>query len=125
MSTHKVKVKQVVSYGGHNLAASGSVNLTLKASYSELVNTVGLMQMLNNDIDVRAKIPSEKAKKLGTFRIKDIKIDGDGESIIKLNGLDCYVELDNLNDLILKDSDVKEFTVLMLAEIEDEDEGEE
>ena len=120
-----VKVKEIVKYGGHNLSANGSVNLTLRASYSELTSTIRLMQMLNNDVNIKAKIPGEKVMKLGFFRIKDIRIDGDGESIIKFNGLNDYIEMDNLNLLPVKGSENEEFAVLMDAEIEIEEEGEE
>ena len=120
-----VKVKEIVKYGGHNLSANGSVNLTLRASYSELTSTIQLMQMLNNDVNIKAKIPGEKVMKLGFFRIKDIRIDGDGESIIKFNGLNDYIEMDNLNLLPVKGSENEEFAVLMDAEIEIEAEGEE
>lgn len=51
------KVKEVVTYGGHSLKASGSVDLTLKAGYSELTNSIKLMQMLNNDVSIKAKVP--------------------------------------------------------------------
>ena len=120
-----VKVKEIVKYGGHNLSANGSVNLTLRASYSELTSTIQLMQMLNNDVNIKAKIPGEKVMKLGFFRIKDIRIDGDGESIIKFNGLNDYIEMDNLNLLPVNGSENEEFAVLMDAEIEIEEEGEE
>ena len=120
-----VKVKEIVKYGGHNLSANGSVNLTLRANYSELTSTIKLMQMLNNDVNIKAKIPGEKVMKLGFFRIKDIRIDGDGESIIKFNGLNDYIEMDNLNLLPVKGSENEEFAVLMDAEIEIEEEGEE
>ena len=120
-----VKVKEIVKYGGHNLSANGSVNLTLRASYSELTSTIQLMQMLNNDVNIKAKIPGEKVMKLGFFRIKDIRIDGDGESIIKFNGWNDYIEMDNLNLLPVKGSENEEFAVLMDAEIEIEEEGEE
>ena len=120
-----VKVKEIVKYGGHNLSANGSVNLTLRASYSELTSTIQLMQMLNNDVNIKAKIPGEKVMKLAFFRIKDIRIDGDGESIIKFNGLNDYIEMDNLNLLPVKGSENEEFAVLMDAEIEIEEEGEE
>ena len=120
-----VKVKEIVKSGGHNLSANGSVNLTLRASYSELTSTIQLMQMLNNDVNIKAKIPGEKVMKLGFFRIKDIRIDGDGESIIKFNGLNDYIEMDNLNLLPVKGSENEEFAVLMDAEIEIEEEGEE
>lgn len=120
-----VKVKEIVKYGGHNLSANGSVNLTLKASYSELTNTIQLMQMLNNDVNIKAKIPGEKAMKLGMFRIKEIKVEGDGESVIKFNSLNDYTEMDNLNYLPIKGSENEEFAVMMSAEIEIEKEGEE
>lgn len=114
----KIKVKEVVKYGGHSLSANGSVNFTLKAQYSELSNTIQLMQMLNNDVSIKAKIPGDSPMKLGFFRVKQIVIDGDGESIIKFNGLNDYIEMDNLNLLPLNSDENKEFVVLMEAEIE-------
>ena len=114
----KVKVKEIVKYGGHSLSANGSVNFTLKAQYSELSNTIQLMQMLNNDVSIKAKIPGGSPKKLGFFRVKQIVIDGDGESTIKFNGLNDYIEMDNLNLLPLNSDENKEFVVLMEAEIE-------
>lgn len=120
-----IKVKEVVKYGGHSLSANGSVNFTLKAAYSELTNTIKLMQMLNNDVNIKAKVPGGNPMKLGMFRIKQIIIDGDGESTIKFNGLNDYIEMDNLNLLPLNSDENKEFVVLMEAEIEEEDNGEE
>jgi len=115
-----VKVKQVVTYGGHSMSANGSVNLTLKAAYSELTNSVQQLQMLNNDVSIKAKLPGGKPMKLGMFRIKQIAIDGDGESVLKFNGLSDYIEMDNLNLLPLNSDDNKEFVVMLEAEIEDE-----
>lgn len=117
------KVKEVVTYGGHSLKASGSVELTLKAGYSELTNSIKLMQMLNNDVSIKAKVPGGKPMKLGQFRIKQIIIDDDGESVLKFNGLSDYIEMDNLNMLPLNTDDNKEFVVLMEADIEEEDES--
>lgn len=125
MSEMTVKVKEVVKYAGHSLSANGSVNFTLKASYSELTNTIQAMQMLNNDVFIKAKLPSQKAMKLGMFRIKQIIVDGDGESTLKFNGLNDYIEMDNLNILPLNSDDNKEFVILMEAEIETEEEMEE
>lgn len=122
--TTNIKVKEVVTYGGHSLSANGSVNLTLKSSYSELPNSIKLMQVLNNDVSIKAKVPGGKAMKLGIFRVKQIVIDGDGESILKFNGLSDYIEMDNLNLLPLNTDDNKEFVVLMEADIEIEGEAE-
>ena len=119
------KVKEVVRYNGHSLSANGSVNFNLKASYSELTNTIQMMQMLNNDVTIKAKLPAGKPMKLGVFRIKQIIIDGDGESTLKFNGLNDYIEMDNLNLLPLNNDDNKEFVIMMEAEIEiEEEEGE-
>lgn len=125
MSEMTVKVKEVVKYAGHSLSANGSVNFTLKASYSELTNTIQMMQMLNNDVTIKAKLPAGKPMKLGMFRIKQIVIDGDGESTLKFNGLNDYIEMDNLNILPLNSDENKEFVIMMEAEIEvEEEEGE-
>lgn len=120
-----IKVKEVVEYKGHSLSANGSVNFTLKAQYSELTKTIQLMQMLNNDVSIKAKVPGGSPMKLGFFRVKQIVIDGDGESIIKFNGLNDYIELDNLNLLPLSTDENKQFVVLMEAEIEEEEDGKE
>ena len=119
----KIKVKEVVRYGGHSLSEKGIISLTLKGGYSELTNTILLMQMLNNDVMVKAKIPNEEPTSLGTFRLKQVTIDGDGASVIKLGGISDYVELDNLNNLPMNDSDVKEFQVMFSADIEKDEDG--
>lgn len=121
-----VKIKEVVTYAGHSLSANGSVNFTLKAAYSELANSIQMMQMLNNDVDIKAKLPGHKPMRLGMFRIKQIVVDGDGESVLKFNGLNDYIEMDNLNLLPLNKDENKEFQILAEAEIEmeEEDDGE-
>lgn len=115
-----VKVKEVVTYGGHSISANGSVNLTFKAQYSELVNTVQSLQLLNNDVFIKARVAGMKPMKLGMFRVKDVNVSGDGSSTIKFNGISDYIEVDNLNTLPLKDSDTPLFNILMEAEIEEE-----
>lgn len=116
-----IKVKEVVTYGGHSISANGSVNLTFKAQYSELVNTVQSLQLLNNDVFIKARVAGMKPMKLGMFRVKDVNVSGDGSSTIKFNGISDYIEVDNLNTLPLKDSDTPLFNILMEAEIEEED----
>lgn len=115
-----VSVKEVVKYDGHNVSANGSVNFNLRADYSELVNTIQVMQMLNNDVTIKAKLPDRKPFKLGVFRIKQIVIDGDGESKLKFNGLNDYIEMDNLNQLPLNSDDTKQFIIMFSADIESE-----
>ena len=117
----RIRVREVVKYSGHSLSANGSVNLTLKADYSELVNTIQVQQMLNNDVSIKAKLPGGKPMRLGMFRVKSTTIDGDGESTLKFNGLNDYIEMDNLNLLPTKGSGNEMFVVMMEAQIEEED----
>ena len=70
MSDMNIKVREVVKYAGHSLSANGSVNFTLKASYSELTNTIQLMQMLNNDVFIKAKLYILKSILFVCTRIK-------------------------------------------------------
>jgi hypothetical protein len=117
-----IKVKEIMSYGGHNIKANGNVNLGLNASYSELVNSVKLLQMLNNDVIVKVKKPDTKVFKIGMFRVQKVQFDSDGESRITLNSITDYVEIGKLNDLVKGSDEIKEFVVLFAAEIEEENE---
>ena len=113
----EIVVKSVATYKGHSLKENGNVNLTLKFKYDELVKTIQLTQMLNNDVKAIVKLPGEKPIVLGMFRIKSINVDGDGESVLKLNSLNDFVEVDNLNSLVTKEA----FQVKFAADIESED----
>lgn len=119
--TKTIKVKEVVSYAGHSISSNGAINFSLKAMYSELVNTIKVTQMLNNDVKIKAKIPGNEPINLGTFRIKAINVDGDGESKLKFNSLNDFVEMDNLNQLSASDVNGQNFTVLFEAEVEVEE----
>lgn len=118
----KISIKQVVKYDGHSVSSNGSVNLTFKAGYDELSNSVKLLQLLNNDVKIRAKVGANKPMLLGMFRVKNVIIDGDGESKLKFNGLSDYIELDNLNVLPLSADDNERFNVMFEAEVETEEE---
>lgn len=121
----QVKIKEVVEYAGHSISANGAVNLTVKAGYSELPNSIQMCQLLNNDVTIKAKAPGVKAMMLGMFRVKNINIEDDGESKLKFAGLSQSVEVDNLNRLPLNDSDTKQFQILVEAEVEIEREDDE
>ena len=70
-------------------------------------------------------IPTFKAVNSGSIHIQDIKIDGDGESVLKFAGISDYVEMDNLNLLPLANEENKLFPILLECEMEATDEGHE
>jgi len=90
----------VVKYNGHNVRPNGSVDLNLISRYSEMVDSIRLLQLLNNDIVLTVKIPESKAFKLGSFRIGGVAFDHDGTAKIKFNGMTDFINTDNLNKLI-------------------------
>lgn len=71
-------------------------------------------------------VKQEKQFPLGTFRVKEIKVDHDGEGMITVNSMSDFVEMDNLNKLIVaqKGEEAKvSFTADIELEDEDDDEG--
>lgn len=115
-----VEIKEMVRYGGHSVKANGAVDITFSAMYSELVNSIKALQLLNNDVTVAAKVGNNKPFKIGSFRIKNVIIDGDGESKIKLMSITDSVEMNMLSDIVVAD----EFIIKMMATIEEEEDNE-
>ena len=124
MSTKKIDIEQVVTSGGYSINANGIAMVTFKSKYGELVNTVNMLQLLNNDVDVVAKVPGEKERAVGKyFRIKQIIVDGDGEQTVKLQGVSEFVDVESLASLPFKNAEVPEFRVHLASSIELEDEN--
>lgn len=116
----EIKTKMVVKYNGHQVKANKSVDLSFKVGYDQLTSTVQVLQLLNNDVDIVAKLPDEPAIKLGSFRVQNVAINHDGESVIKFNSMSDFVETDNFNKLI--GSDLIKIQLSAVIELEDEEE---
>jgi len=115
----------VVKYNGHNVRPNGSVDLNLISRYSEMVDSIRLLQLLNNDIVLTVKIPESKAFKLGSFRIGGVAFDHDGTAKIKFNGMTDFINTDNLNKLIPMDKeDMFQLKCTSIVELENEDDEE-
>lgn len=117
MSKQNIKIGEFVAYNGSSTKANGVVTLNLKAMYSELVNTIKVLQLLNNDV----KITVNDKDVLGVFRVKDVVIDGDGESKLKFESMSDAVEMPTMNSLVNIEG---EFKITMEARIELEDDEE-
>lgn len=115
MQSLKIKIK--MSYGGHSINNSGIVNLNLSCSYEELSNVVQLLQFISTDVTLFTK-QDGKTNKLGVFTIKNISINNNGESKIKLSSLVDAVNLHYISEIIDKEL-VK---VCFTSEIEVEEE---
>lgn len=120
----KVEFKMVAKYNGHNIKSSGAVDLNLVCEYSEMTNTIQLLQLLSNDIKLAIKKPNEKPFKLGTFRLQSLNYDHDGQAKIRFNSMTDFTEVDGLNRLI-PDEKEERFVVRVAAIVELEEEEEE
>lgn len=116
-----IEVKMVAQYNSHGLKANGNVDVSLKGRYDEITNAMQLLQMLNNDINVSVKVPGNKPCKLGMFRLNAVNFNHDGDSTIKLNSTNDFVEVDNLNVMVTTDP----FNVRFVAKVEMEDDEDE
>lgn len=114
------RVKAVVKNMGNSLNAAGVVSLRLRTSYSELPSAIKSLAMLNQNIDVKAKLPGDKPFRLGWFMLNELKVAGDGEANIKLRSVKENVEMDMLNVLPLAHDENPEFQVMLECEIEED-----
>lgn len=117
----KARVKAVCRNMGSSIGASGVVSLRLRAPYSELPNTVHMLVMLSQSINLKAKLPGSKPLSLGWWMLNGIHFAGDGESDIRLRGTVDNVELDKVNLLPLAHDDNPEFQVMLECDIEELD----
>lgn len=122
MSVQRVEVKIIGKYNGHSVKANQSVDLGIKASYDQLSQAVQLLQMLSNDVTIKAKLPDSKPFSLGTFRVQAVNVSHDGESAIKFNSMADFTEVDNFSKLI--GSELVILRVSADIELEDSDDEE-
>ena len=113
-----IGVKEIVSYKGHSIKTNGNMELAFTAMYDQLTKSIEILQLLNNNIKIFAKLSGNKPIYLGEFSVKNVLFDGDGESIIKFISTVDFVELNNLNTIISQEN----FQIKLEANIELEEE---
>lgn len=86
-----IKVRVKGHYAGHNIKASGVINLDFNFDYSELADIIPLVQLLNNNIELVVRL-ERKTYKLGEFMLNQVKIKSDGSSFVRFNAI-----IDNIN----------------------------
>jgi hypothetical protein len=98
--TEKVIVSAIGLYDGHATKKNKSVDLKFKFSYDERINVVKAIAFVGQNISVQAKKGNDKPVSLGTFSFQELKIDRDGETILKLNSELDYVYSENINSIV-------------------------
>lgn len=103
----KIKCKLDAQYDGHTIKNNGDVDLKFKLPYSEITSALLLTQMINTNINIIAKVGKRKPTSLGTFVIKNLNIDRDGETKIKFNSEVDTAEVANFIDLTEQETIIK------------------
>lgn len=118
MKDVKIKVMGVALYDGHSVRKQGAVDLKFVMDYSELPNTIKLLQLLNNDIKIQVKmLDKKKPSNLGIWRLDSIHTGSDGVSKVKFNSQEDFVEMNELNEF----TKMELFKVKFEADVEIED----
>ena len=123
MSEKNVEVDVVCTFAGQSMNASGTTSVSFGARYDELVNVMQLCQLMSNDVTIIATVPGSDPVNLATyFRLQEIKVSGDGSSVMKFKGSTSFADNDMISSLPNKQSDIQQFRVKFKAIIELEDE---
>lgn len=123
MSEKNVEVDVVCTFAGQSMNANGTTSVSFGARYDELVNVMQLCQLMSNDVTIIATVPGSDPVSLATyFRLQEIKISGDGSSVMKFKGSTSFADNDMISSLPNKQSDIQQFRVKFKAVIELEDE---
>lgn len=113
----KFKQKGVATFQGLSIGRNKTVQLKFKLRYDEILTSVELLQGLNSDITVHAKIGDDKPINLGIFTIGAVNFDKDGNATIPFKSLVDNVNLDNINSII--DEDYIQLRFMAIIELPD------
>lgn len=126
MQERQLKQKGIATFEGLTISKNRTVVLKVKLRYDEVITSINLLQGLNSDITVHAKVPDRKAMNLGIFTIGAVNFDKDGNATIPFKSMVQNVNLDNICSLTDEDYiQLRFMAVLELPQNEEEQEEEE
>lgn len=96
----KLKQKGIASFEGLSIGKNKTIQVKFKLRYDEILTSVELLQGLNNDITLHAKVPDKKPMNLGIFTIGAINFDKDGNATIPFKSLTDNVNVESICSLV-------------------------
>mgnify|MGYP007113731302 FL=1 len=96
----KLKQQGIASFEGMNIGKNKTIQVKFKLRYDEILTSVELLQGLNNDITLHAKVPDKKPMNLGIFTIGAINFDKDGNATIPFKSLTDNVNVESICSLV-------------------------
>ena len=115
----KFSQKGIATFAGLSIGANKVVTLKFKLRYDEIITSINLLQGLNNDITIKAKVDGSKEKNLGVFGISGIPFDKDGNATVTFKSTVDNVEMENITSLMYSDSDYVQLSFLAVLQLEE------
>lgn len=116
----ELKVKLECTFAGYSTKKNGDIDVKFKAPYSEIVNCISLVRMIDKNIGVACKVNGGKPVSLGTFYLNRLSIDRDGESTIIFNTELNSAEINNFVELLAPESIIFVMAKAIVEESEEE-----
>lgn len=117
----ELKVKLECTFAGYSTKKNGDIDVRFKAPYSEIVNAISLVRMIDKNIGVICKVNGGKPVSLGTFYLNKLSVDRDGESTITFNTELNSAEINNFVELLAPESIIHVLAKSVVdEEVEDE-----
>lgn len=96
----KLKQQGIASFEGLSIGKNKTIQVKFKLRYDEILTSVELLQGLNNDITLHAKVPDKKPMNLGIFTIGAVNFDKDGNATIPFKSLTDNVNVESICSLV-------------------------
>lgn len=123
MSEKHIECNFICTFAGQSMNANGTTTVKFVAGYDQLANVMQLCQFMSNDIDIYVTVPLQEEVGIAKYiRLQEIKISGDGSTLVSFKGATSFVDNDIISGLPNKQSDVQQFKVCIASDVEIEDE---
>ena len=123
MSVKQIECSFVCTFAGQSMNANGTTTVKFVAGYDQLADVMQLCQLMSNDVDIYATVPLSQEVAIAKYiRLQEIKISGDGSSLVSFKGATSFVDNDTISGLPNKQSDVQQFKVWITSNVEIEEE---
>ncbi len=99
----ELKEKGIAVFEGLNITKTKVVKLKFLLRYDEMITSVNLLQGLNSDITVHAKVPDRKPMNLGVFNVGSVNFDKDGNAKVLLESMLESVDMDSIYEVAAAD----------------------
>lgn len=95
----------IAEFKGFQVSPSKIVKISFKIRYNDMITSINLLQGLNSDITIHAKLSGRKAVNLGLYTIAGVSFDKDGNAVIQFKSMVDNVNMNNISDILSFDPD--------------------